>query len=314
MNQPLTQSKTQRVRLAFGTAPLRGPVFDPQPVDEALHTLNYALDRGLNFIDTAPAYGAGETEGLIGRVLAGRPRHSVTLQTKAGRLPNQVHNELFNFSKDGIQRSVENSLKNFGVDFIDRVLIHDPDESYRDALDNALPVLHDLKTQGVIGAVGAGMNQWQMLADFARHGGFDCFLLAGRYTLLEQGAADFMTLCAEKGIDVMLGGVFNGGILATGATPDAIHNYAAAAPEVLERVRGMSAICRRYGVPLAAVALQFAAVPPSVTALVLGLKSSAEVDALYVNWETPIPADVWLEMRAQGLIPADAAIPKERAQ
>lgn len=311
MNNLPTQIRSQPVRLALGTAPLRGPVFDPQPVDDALRTLQHALDRGLNFIDTAPFYGDGETETLIGQVLAGRPRNTFTLQTKAGRLPHKIDDPRLDFSKAGIRRSLENSLKNLGVDFIDRVLIHDPDDFYREALDNALPVLHEFKQQGLIGAVGAGMNQWQMLADFARHGGFDCFLLAGRYTLLEQGASELLTLCAEKEIEIMLGGVFNGGILATGAVPDAVYNYAAATPEILQKVQSMSAICARYGVPLATAALRFAAFPQSVTALVVGLKSTEEVDALLANWNLSIPADLWLEMRAQGLISADAPLPNE---
>jgi D-threo-aldose 1-dehydrogenase len=171
------------------------------------------------------------------------------------------------------------------------------------------PVLADLRAQGVVGAVGAGMNQWQMLGEFARHADFDCFLLAGRYTLLEQTSLDFLELCGSKGIAVILGGVFNSGILATGPVPHARYQYAEAPASILERAARLETACRRHGVPLRRAALRFALAHPAVTCAVLGAESPEEFEEHAAGLADPIPADLWDELRRQGLIAPEAPLP-----
>ncbi len=207
-------------------------------------------------------------------------------------------------------RSFEESLQRLGLERVDILHIHDPDEYYREALDVVFPVLADLRRQGVIRAVGAGMNQWGMLADFARNADFDCFLLAGRYTLLEQGALDeLLPLCEEKDIGVFLGGVFNSGILATGASPGAKYNYADAPPEVLEKVSRIEAVCARHDVPLHVAALQFPLAHPAISSLVVGARSTEEMQANMAALWTAIPEDLWEELRAEGLLHEEAPVP-----
>ncbi len=173
-------------RLGFGSAPLGRPSI-PGGDEQAIATVQHALQNGLRLIDTAPYYGAGRSERRVGAALAAMPRDSYVLSTKVGRLVTPEGDIVFDFSRDGVLRSVEASLERLQLDRIDILHIHDPDKHYEAALDEAYPTLDELRREGVIGAVGAGMNQWQMLADFARNADFDCFLLAGRYTLLEQG-------------------------------------------------------------------------------------------------------------------------------
>lgn len=197
-----------------------------------------------------------------------------------------------------------------GVDRIDILLIHDPDDHYREALDVVFPILADLRSQGVIQAVGAGMNQWQMELQFAREADFDCFLLAGRYTLLEQSSLDeFLPYCVAHRISLLLGGVLNSGILATGAVPGATYNYEQAPAEVADRVRRIEAVCVRYNIPLRIAALQFPLAHPAVASLVVGARSPAEVQANIDALNVQIPTDLWDELRAEGLLHPAAPVP-----
>ncbi len=298
-------------RLGLGTAFLTGP-FVTVGEEQAFETVEFALGLGINFFDTAPFYGGGQAERRLGKILSQIPRDRFVLETKVGRLIQPDGTSIFNYSRDGILRSFEESLKRLKVDRIDILLMHDPDEHYREAIENAYPVLADLKSQGVIKAIGAGMNQWEMLADFARNIDLDCFLLAGRYTLLEQKALDeFLPLCQSKNISVFLGGVYNSGILATGAKPGALYNYEPAPAAILERVRNIETICEQYGVPLNVAALQFPTAHPAVSALIVGAQRPAEVADNFRYLQTSIPAGLWGELKKEGLLDPNAPVPIE---
>jgi len=286
-------------------------LYRPISQEQASTVVDYALDNGIRFIDTAPFYGFGQSERYLGVALAQVPRTSYVLSSKVGRLITTEGKAVFNFTRDGILRSIEESLARLRLDYVDILLIHDPDNHYKEALDEAFPTLAELRRQGVIKAVGAGMNQWQMLADFARNADFDCFLLAGRYTLLEQGALDeFFPLCQEKGIGIFLGGVYNSGILARGANPGAKYNYADAPSEILERVRRIEAVCARYQVPLYVAALQFPLAHPAVTALLVGAEAPGEIATNLRALSTPIPSELWSTLRSEGLLHEAAPVPQ----
>jgi len=279
--------------------------------EQAAATVRHALDRGITIFDTAPHYGNGLSERRFSAAFAEVDRDSYILATKVGKRIAPDGTLSFDYSRDGALRSIEESLQRLQTDRIDIVHIHDSDNHEREALDEIFPALAELRSQGVIRAIGAGMNQWEMLARFAKQADFDCFLLAGRYTLLEQKALDeFMPLCAERNIGVFLGGVFNSGILATGARPGASYQYQAASPEILERVGRIEAICEQHGVPLPTAALQFPLAHPAVTSLVIGAKSPEEIDANLKAFDRAIPAALWEELRSEGLIAAQAPVPQ----
>lgn len=297
--------------MGLGTGPLSG-LYRSISQEQASEIVHYALDNGIRFIDTAPYYGSGLSEHYLGVALAHVPRSSYVLATKVGRLITPEGKATFDFTRDGILRSIEASLKRLHLDYIDILHIHDPDQYYREALDTAFPALAELRSQGMVKAIGAGMNQWQMLTDFARHADFNCFLLAGRYTLLEQGALDeFLPLCQTKGISVFLGGIYNSGILATGAKPGARYNYQDASPEILERVQRFEAVCIRYGVPLYVAALQFPLAHPAVTALIVGTEYENKIAMNLQALHTPIPAELWTALQEEGLLRKDAPIPSQ---
>ena len=196
----------------------------------------------------------------------------------------------FDFSRDGVLRSVDESLERLGFDRMDILLIHDPDNHYDEALAGACKALEELRSQGMVKAIGAGMNQWQMEARFAREASMDCFLLAGRYTLLEHGALDeFLPLCVEKNISVIVGGPYNSGILASDLSDGVLYNYRAATPELLDQARRCNSVCQRHGVPLKAAALQFVLAHPAVAAAIPGASTAAEADDNFRMVEFPIP-------------------------
>lgn len=182
-------------------------------------------------------------------------------------------------------------------------LIHDADANFVGALDEAYPALVELKSQGIIRGIGAGMNQWEMEAEFARQAEFDCFLLAGRYSLLEQDPIhEFLPLCEKKEISVVLGGVFNTGILATGAVKGARYQYAEAPAEIMEKTRKIEAVCARHQITLKSAALQFPMAHPAVKSIVVGMVTPEEIDENLEALSAPIPAAFWEEIRALGLI------------
>ncbi len=308
----------------MGSAPLGG-LFTDVPEAQATETVRRALALGINFFDTAPLYGHGKAETYLGKTLAGAPRTSFILATKVGRLlvptdPSQLEKRefdhpfpfkpVFDFSYDAVMRSFEESLKRLNLDRIDLLHIHDPDEHYEEALKGAYPALAKLRSEGVIRAVGAGMNQAEMLTRFAREGKFDCFLLAGRYTLIDHtGLRELLPLCVEKGISIIIGGPFNSGVLASGATPGAKFNYADAPEEILRKVRQVQEVCDRHAVPMKAAALQFPLAHPAVASVIPGARSVGELEENLRLLRHPIPAEFWADLRRSGLIPADAPTP-----
>lgn len=302
----------QVTNLGFGTAPI-GNVNAVSDAD-AEATIQRAYELGIRLFDSAPLYGHGASELRIGQALKGVPRDSYVLCTKIGRLLNADRSAfVYDFSRDGVMRCIEGSLKRLETDHIEIMLVHDPDadtvDHEKDALDGAFPALQDLRSQGVIKAIGAGMNQWQMEQRFAEQADPDVFLLAGRYTLLEQTSLGFLKLCKAKGIGIFLGGVYNSGILATGPRENAQYNYANAPAPVLEKARKLKAICERHGVPLNRAALHFARAHPAITALIVGAVKPAEVEANVEALAASIPAALWHDLHAAGLLEADAPTP-----
>ncbi len=321
---PLGKTALRVTRLGMGGAPLGGLYRDVSEADAAA-TVERALELGLNFFDTAPLYGHGKSELRLGRTLAGRARDSFVVATKVGRVlvpedPARVESHgfdqpaafrpVFDFSRDGVMRSFEESQQRLALEHIDVVFIHDPDDHYPQAVAETFPALEALRRQGLLHAIGAGMNQAEMLARLARECDFDCFLLAGRYTLVDHtGLEELLPLCLERRISVILGGPYNSGILATGAEPGARFNYAEAPPMLLERVRRIEAVGARHGVPLKAAALQFPLAHPAVVAVIPGARSAAEVEDNVRMMSHPIPRAFWMELRGAGLLPEEAPVP-----
>jgi D-threo-aldose 1-dehydrogenase len=312
-------------RFGLGTAPLAG-LF--QEVDEAyaLAVIERAWDAGVRFFDTAPLYGHGLAEIRLGKVLRQKPRDEFTLASKVGRLlradvppePGQSFrgtppvNPTFDFSYDGAMRSVEESLERLGLDRIDILHIHDPDDHYDEALNGAYRALDRLRGDGTIGAVSAGMNQAEMLTRFAREADFDCFLLAGRYTLLDQVALnELLPECVERGIAIIAGGVYNSGVLAD-PKPGAHYNYQTAPADLIERAQKIRDVCGRHRVPLKAAAVQFPLGHPAVGCVVVGCRSVAQLDESIAMFELDIPPDLWGDLKAEGLLPAEAPTPATR--
>lgn len=315
-------------RVGLGCAPLGG-LYGDIPDEQALEVVRRALSLGINIIDTAPLYGYGTSEMRIGRAVADKNRDDFVLATKVGRLLVSKEDKeadlrqdanwgttsplrpKFDFSYDAVMRSVEESLKRLQTNRIDILHIHDPDNHYEQALDGAYPALDKLRSQGVIRAVSAGMNQSEMLARFAREGDFDCFLLAGRYSILEQGAMDeLFPLCESKNIGILLGGTYNSGILASDLNAGAKFNYADAPADVLRRARGLQAVAARYRVSLKAAASQFALAHPQVTCIIPGTRVPDRVEENLRLVDEPIPPDFWDALKADKLIRPDAPVPK----
>jgi D-threo-aldose 1-dehydrogenase len=295
-------------RIGIGTGAWGSP-YPPIPQEQAVQLIRAALAPGPAFYDTAPIYAGGISEKWLGVGLAGVPRSDYILETKAGYARHETGGFRTDLSHENMLHSLEESLERMQVEQVDILHLHDPDCCLSDALDIAYPALASLRDQGLIRAVGAGMNQWQMLEEFARNADFDCFLLAGRYTLLEQQSLGFLDLCLGKGIYIFLGGIFNTGILATGAVPDARYDYRKAPKEILERVAKIEAVCTRHQVPLRSAALQFPLAHPAVKSLVVGLQSEQEYREAWDGLDTPIPLDFWHELRAAGLIDPRAPLP-----
>lgn len=306
----------------------------------AMDVISAAYRLGMRYFDTAPLYGYGLSETRLGSGLTQFDRDQITISTKVGyslvpRSPNETTNApfadtppfktIFDFSRDAILRSIDTSLERLQTDHIDILLIHDPDEGitlqpdisdpyaishFDQVMAETYPVLHELREQKIVQAIGLGMNQWQMLADFARAGDFDCFLLAGRYTLLEQEPlTKFLPLCQEKDIRIIIGGPYNSGILASGAEPGAYYNYAPAPESILARVRGIQAVSARHAVPLQAAALQFPFGHPSIAAIIPGARTITELEHNVRFFEHDIPAAYWDELKQEKLIDPAAPVP-----
>jgi D-threo-aldose 1-dehydrogenase len=315
---PLGRGGLRVTRLMFGGAPIGG-LYSPVGEDAARATLEAAWTAGIRAFDTAPHYGAGLSERRLGAFLAGRPRGEYVLSTKVGRVlvpsahgadgPAEFPDEttglarVRDYSRDGVLASLEGSLERLGLDRVDIALIHDPDDHGPQALDEAYPALADLRAAGVIGAVGVGMGRADMLEWFVARAGLDCVLIAGRYTLLDTGAAaTLLPECQRRGVAVLAGGVFNSGVLADPG-PGARYDYQAAPPGILDRAQRIRAVCARHGVPIGAAALHFTLRHPAVTAAVVGARSAGEIrdDAGYLA--ARVPDALFDELAAEDLIP-----------
>ena len=308
-------------RLGLGGVALSGapPATDPDKATseaDAITLIQRSLALGLQYLDTAPMYGVGESESRYGQALRGVARESYVLSTKVGRVlrPDEADRTNmtweFDFSRQGTLASFESSLQRLGVDRVDILYIHVPDDHYQQAVTEALPVLRELRAEGRVTAIGAGMNQWEMELAFAKEGDMDCFLLAGRYTLLDQTALpDFLPYCVEHNISVVAGGPYNSGILAVGPRQGATFNYRTASPEMMDKARRIHDVCMRYEVPLRAAALQFILAHPAIASVIPGARSVAEVEENVKMVEWPIPADLWEALKQGGLIAEAAPVP-----
>jgi len=322
--------------LGFGTAPL-GNLYRAISDDEAHAVLTRAWELGVRYFDTAPLYGLGLAETRLNRFLRGKPRGDYVLSTKIGRLlrrcaageertgegkffdvPARV--EVYDYSYDGVMRSLEFSLERLGVDSIDILYAHDLDvfthgsEAARDArleelMAGGYKALMSLRDQGVIKAFGAGVNEWQACQWLTERGDFDLFLLAGRYTLLEQEALEtFLPLTEQRGIGIIIGGPYNSGILATGPKPGAFYNYDPAPQSILEQVARIEAVCRNHTVRMVDAAFQFPLRHPAIVSVIPGGQGVAEMEANAVAATAEIPPALWAELKAEGLMRQDAPV------
>jgi D-threo-aldose 1-dehydrogenase len=291
-------------RLGLGCAPL-GNLYTEVGEADAVATVDAAWAAGIRYFDTAPLYGHGLAEIRLGRALAQRPRDQYVISTKVGRVLVSANNRdagifvvgpdlapVFDFSRDGVRRSLDESLERLGLDRVDVALVHDPDAHEGDALNHAFPALVELRDEGVIDAIGAGMNQFQMLQRFVERVDLDCVLLAGRYTLLDRSGSAFLDLCASRSMGVILGGVFNSGILAS-PKAGATYNYLEASASILDSAQHYQNLASRRGLPLPAVALQFALRHPAVTSVVVGARTAAEITFDVDCATRPVPDDLW---------------------
>ena len=324
-------------RMGFGGAPL-GNLYRRVSEDDAQGALQAAWAAGIRYFDTAPQYGLGRSEQRFGTAVRTWDRRALTLSTKIGRLlvdcgPDEVTPEafvdvpqkriVFDYSYDGVMRSHEASLQRLGIDGVDILLVHDVDtfsQGSREAADarvrelferGGYRALTELRDAGVIKAIGAGVNEWQVCERLLGLGDFDCFLLAGRYTLLEQEALEsFLPLCVRRDVGIILGGPYNSGILATGAVEGARYNYAPASADILDRVSRIEAVCAAHGVRLIEAALQFVVGHPAVRTVIPGAVSAAEVEANVDIFSRPLPDALWSDLKGAGLLRSDAPVPE----
>jgi len=314
----LGPSSISVTRLGLGCAPL-GNLYTAIEEPQARATVDAAWATGIRWFDTAPLYGHGLSERRVGAALRDRPRDEYVLATKVGRLlihgddPDTIFADVpplrpvFDFSYDATLRSVDDSLGRLGVDRVDVLHVHDPDAHEPDAVAGAFRALRRLREGGVIGAVGAGMNQSAMLTRFVEQGLVDCVLLAGRYSILDQSAlADLLPAAHAAGVAVIAAGVFNSGLLAD-PRPGATFNYVPAPPELIARAQRIAAVCERHEVPLRSAALQFPTFHPAVATVLAGARSAAEIEENVRLFSAPIADDLWKDLRRNGMI-SDAAI------
>lgn len=320
--------------MGFGAAPI-GNFLRPIPEEEAGAMVERAWNAGMRYFDTAPYYGHGLSELRLGHYLRWKPRHEFIISSKVGRVLTAAPRETidfkpwvdgapfrsrFDYSYDGTMRSFEDSLQRLGLGTIDILFIHDADVFthgpemqkvyFKQAMDGCYRALVELREQGLVKAIGVGVNNWEVMLDFMKAGDFDTLLVAGRYTLLEQEALnELLPLCERRGTAIVIGGGFNGGILATGAVPGAKWNYAPAPAPIMEKVKRIEAVCARHKVPLAAAALQFLLAHPAVASHVPGTRNVAQMNQNLELVAHPIPVAFWQELKAEGLVRQDAPVP-----
>ncbi len=321
--------------LGFGAAPI-GNLYRALSEEDAQTTLNRAWDAGVRYFDTSPQYGLGLSETRLNRFLRGKSRGDYVISTKVGRLLRATtpekrigfgkwfdvpsRTEVYDYSYDGVMRSLEFSLERLGIDYIDVLYVHDLDvwthgsqakmEAHRATfMAGGYKALVALRDEGVIKAFGPGLNEWQPCLWLLERGDFDIFLLAGRYTLLEQEAlASFLPMATARGVGIVIGGPYNSGILATGPKPGAFYNYDPAPQPILDRVAQIEAVCLRHSVRMVDAAFQFPLCHPAVVSVIPGGQGVAEVDANMRAATAVIPAALWADLKTEGLLHADAPV------
>ncbi|HEX6361175.1 aldo/keto reductase [Actinophytocola sp.] len=320
----LGRSAVTVTELGFGGGPLGG-LFTPLDDGTAAEALTAAWEGGIRYFDTSPHYGIGHSERRIGEFLRQVPRTELTLSTKVGRLlvPQDAagrmddyfqvpatHRRVWDFSRDGIRRSVEDSLTRMGVDRIDMLFLHDAEEHFETALRDGYPALAELRAEGVIGAIGAGMYDSGKLTRLVRESEVDAVMLSGYYTLLEQSALDdLLPACMARGVSVLAASIFNSGLLATPRPqPDARFDYRPAAEEVLQRAHRIADVCEAHGVTLPEVAMAFPLRHPAVAGIVVGMRSADEVRRNLAAFTTPVPDGVWTDLTTAGLLDERVAL------
>jgi len=336
---PAQKNKFGRVDLevtafSFGTAPI-GNIFreiDEETSDAMIQT---AWDAGVRFYDTAPMYGHGLAELRTGHSLRWKDRDAFVLSSKVGRVLRPARKAdidyapwtnagrftmHFDYSYDGTMRAFEDSLQRLGLERMEICFIHDIDvftrgdeqpAVFKQAMDGSWRALSALRDQGVVKAIGVGVNEWKVCQDALEQRDFDCFLLAGRYTLLEQEALDsFLPLCEKRGAAVIVGGGFNSGILATGAREGAKYNYAPAPDAILQRVARIEEVCATHSVPLPAAALQFVVAHPAIPSFIAGTRTVAQLKSNLAWFSQPIPSEFWAELKSRKLLREDAPVPQ----
>lgn len=342
MNQPqktiptatLGNTGVSVTQLGFGAATL-GNLYRPLETSTAQAAIDTAWDAGIRYFDTAPSYGFGLSERRLGDGLREHIKDYV-ISTKVGILNNPCaaasdklsfcspmpFEPIYDYSYDGIMRSFEHSVQRLGLSRIDILYMHDigtlihgdaNKALFSTAMNSGYKAMHRLREQGLVKAIGLGVNEYEVCEDAMAHGDFDCFLLAGRYTLLEQSALEtFLPRCAEKNISVIIGGPYNSGILAKGSRPQGeapFYNYASAPAHAISRVQLLEATCEDFNIPLAAAALQFPLAHPAVASVIPGLRSPERVESSKTLYSISIPAEFWHELKTRGLMRADAPTP-----
>lgn len=332
--RPLAQTKLALHPLGFGAASL-GNLYQAMSDETAYNTLQHAFKCGINHFDTAPYYGYGLSEQRLGKALREHKKEHYVLSSKVGRRlkPSaQVESQdgfcsplpfspFYDYSYDGVMRSFEDSLQRLGLNEIDILYLHDlgqlthgenHDTVFKEAMEGGVKALESLRAQGVVKAIGLGVNEYQVCEQAMNYAGFDCFLLAGRYTLLEQHALNhFLPRCQQENVSVIIGGPYNSGILATGVQHKEsalYYNYAPASPPIIQRVAQLEAICIEYNIPLPAAALQFPLAHPAVSCVIPGLNSPQQVALTAQYMQVDIPLAFWQELQQQNLLHADAPI------
>ncbi|WP_051900171.1 aldo/keto reductase [Streptomyces aureus] len=310
--------------LSFGAAGI-GNLYAEVTEEQAYEAVAAAWTSGIRYFDTAPHYGLGLSERRLGAALRGLPRSRYTVSTKVGRLLEPVdtggddladgfavpatHRRVWDFSADGVRRSLDASLERLGLDHVDVVYLHDPDDHGEQALREAFPALADLRSQGVVRAIGVGMNQTRMLARFVRETDVDVVLCAGRYSLLDQEAlTELLPAAQARSVSVVIGGAFNSGLLAD-PVQGATYDYAPAPSALLDRALRLKEIAARHGTTLRAAALAFPAAHPAVASVLAGARTAAEVRDCAEQFTAEVPTAFWAELRTEGLLPATAPLP-----
>lgn len=317
-------------RLGLGGAPLSGMtlvggLFGGAAREEAMRIIKLAFDLGIKYFDTAPLYGTGRSEARYGDVLPTLPRNSFVLSTKVGRILKRTDaadtldddellklEPVFDLSRDGILKSVEESLRRLKLDSVEILFLHDPDTEAleNEAMATAFPTMLELREQGVVKAIGCGMNQWQVPARFIKAIDLDVVLLAGRFTLLDHDAFDeFLPLCLEQNVKLVIGGPYNSGILARDLDKPVSFNYTPAPQPWIDRARALKKVCDRHDVSLKATALQYVSAHPTVVSVIPGVGSVSELEENVCLAAVEIPSALWEELKEQRLIPQTAVTP-----